>query len=228
MSDIFDAFESNTQTTSNANLFDMVADPAAEFLAREQEELAKIENDDFLNENKSTVDQFGSMKLESENNGFNDFGGVTFNNDFGESSTDPFVKSEQNDDHYSAISKADKLSQEPEKIKRWREEQKLRLTKKDTEEEQKMKEWREAAKKELDDWYKNRQEQLAKTIANNKVNNKATEAELVASRETEPSSLDWDRMAKLCDFNPKANKNTKDVTRMRSILLHLKQNPLQR
>lgn len=39
---------------------------------------------------------------------------------------------------------------------------------KDAEEEQKKKEWKEAAKKELDDWYKNRNEQLAKTHANNK------------------------------------------------------------
>jgi hypothetical protein len=31
-----------------------------------------------------------------------------------------------------------------------------------------MKEWKEAAKKELDDWYKNRQEQLTKTLASNK------------------------------------------------------------
>ena len=35
-----------------------------------------------------------------------------------------------NQDAYSAILKADRVSQEPEKIKRWREEQKLRLTKK--------------------------------------------------------------------------------------------------
>ena len=71
-------------------------------------------------------------------------------------------------DAYSAISFADKLTQEPEKIKKWREEQKKRIETKDAEEEVKKKEWREAAKKELDDWYRNRQEQLAKTRENNK------------------------------------------------------------
>lgn len=69
---------------------------------------------------------------------------------------------------YSAIQQADKFSQEPEKIKKWRDEQRERLSKKDAEEDQKKKEWRELAKKEIEDWYKNRQEQLEKTHASNK------------------------------------------------------------
>lgn len=72
-------------------------------------------------------------------------------------------------DQYSAILSADKFQQEPEKIKKWREEQKARLAQKDAEEEQKKKELKENAKKELEDWYKNRTEQLAKTHANNKL-----------------------------------------------------------
>jgi hypothetical protein len=64
MSDIFDAFESGTAT---ANFFDSTTDPAAEFLAREQAELAKIENDDFgnLNDDKKVV---------SQENAFSNFG----------------------------------------------------------------------------------------------------------------------------------------------------------
>ncbi len=34
---------------------------------------------------------------------------------------------------------------------------------------------------------------------------------------------EWERVAKLCDFNPKTAKNTKDVGRMRSVILQLKQ-----
>lgn len=138
------------------------------------------------------------------------------------------INDEVNNDAYSSISKVDILSKEPEKITRWREEQQIRLSTKDTEEEQKKKEWKELAKKELDDWYKNRQEQLTKTIANNKEANKATEAELAALREKADSDQEWDRITKLCDFNPKSNKNIKDVSRMRSILLQLKQTPLVR
>jgi hypothetical protein len=37
---------------------------------------------------------------------------------------------------------------------------------------------------------------------------------------------EWDRIAKHCEFNPKANRNTKDVSRFRSLLLQLKQQPL--
>ena len=44
---------------------------------------------------------------------------------------------------------------------------------------------------------------------------------------TKPGN-EWTKVARLCDFNPKVNKNTKDVSRMRSILLRLKQEPLVR
>ena len=121
--------------------------PAAEFLAREQAELEKIENDG------------GEFRLD-ENNDFN----VNSQQDL---SSDNNHYEERND-AYSAISSVDKHFQEPEKIKKWREEQRLRITTKDAEEEKKKTEWREQAKRELEDWYKNRQEQLVKTLANNK------------------------------------------------------------
>lgn len=47
----------------------------------------------------------------------------------------------------------------------------------------------------------------------------AEDAEIVPGTE-------WERISKLCDFNPKASKASKDVSRMRSIILQLKQNPL--
>ena len=42
--------------------------------------------------------------------------------------------------------------------------------------------------------------------------------------ELEPGQ-EWERIAKLCDFNPKASRNSKDISRMRSIILQLKQTP---
>lgn len=209
----FDAFASTTDAT----------DPAAEFLAKEEAELAKIENNEFdASSEAKPVDPFEAF--ESENKNEDPFGMDQITT----ASENLEIKDETSSDVYSSISTADVMTKEPEKITRWREEQKLRLTNKDAEEEQKKAEWRELAKKELDDWYKNRQEQLTKTIANNKVNNKATEAELAALREKGDSDAEWDRISKLCDFNPKANKNNKDVSRMRSILLQLKQTPLVR
>lgn len=215
MADPFAEFENNNGASNGANN----EDPAAAFLAREELEFAKIVNNEEAENNNG--DGFGSFDAPADNQE--------------KESSDPFgidggsqAQDNKSGDLYSAISSADRFSQEPEKIKKWREEQKQRLAQKDTEEEQKKKEWKETAKKELEDWYKNRSEQLAKTHANNKVSNKAAEAELCATRDSAAPGQEWDRMAKLCDFNPKANKNTKDVSRMRSILLQLKQQPLVR
>lgn len=251
MTDPFEAFESNLATATSPPVdmggFD---DPAAEFLAREKAEMDKIENNGGDQFGDDGFGDFGgsiSTKQEVINNGFespNDFFGST-NGENGFSQTNGFStesipesksntdsaffedkKDAENKDLYSAIHTMDQLSVEPEKIKRWREEQKIRLETKDAEEEQKKKDWKEAAKKELDEWYRNRQEQLQKTHENNKGLNKSAEAELVTSKDSNSST--WEKVAKLCEFNPKANKNVRDVGRMRSILLQLKQQPLVR
>lgn len=60
------------------------------------------------------------------------------------------------------------VREEPEKIKKWREEQKARLEEKDREEEKKKLELREEAKKELEDWYKHHEESISKTKASNR------------------------------------------------------------
>ncbi|KAJ8321610.1 hypothetical protein KUTeg_000081 [Tegillarca granosa] len=79
-------------------------------------------------------------------------------------------------------------------------------------------------KKELDDWYKHHSEQLDKT----KDNNRAAEAAFTKERdETQPGG-EWEKICRFCEFNPKNSKTTKDVSRMRSILLQLKQTPLVR
>merc|ERR1712127_712514 len=72
-----------------------------------------------------------------------------------------------------------------------------------------------------------REDQQVKTHENNKVTNKAAEAELVAPRDSQNGN-EWEKLAKNCDFNPKGNKNNRDVSRMRSILLQLKQTHLIR
>ncbi|CAF0785084.1 unnamed protein product [Brachionus calyciflorus] len=243
MSDPFEAFESALNLNSeSAPVNNDFVDPAAEFLAQQQAEMAKIENTGF--------DAFGDFNAvastKNENavlsSGFEEedpFGTVTSAAPFQPAQTFDEPKNNSNSpssdwevvdkieekpsDLYSAISSVDKLTNEPETMKIWREEQKKRLETKDAEEELKRKEWKETARKELDDWYKNRKEQLEKKHADNK----AAEAELAAPRDTEPGK-EWEKVGKLTDFNPKANKNVRDVSRMRSILLQLKQQPLVR
>ncbi|CAG2102266.1 unnamed protein product [Medioppia subpectinata] len=111
--------------------------------------------------------------------------------------------------------------EEPEKIKKWREEQNRLLEEKDREESVRKEELKQTAKHELEEWYARYAEQLEKS----KLNNRNAEKEWVAERDTEVAGQEWEKIAKMCDFNPKSTRNTKDTTRMRSILLQLKQNP---
>ncbi|XP_025050073.1 clathrin light chain B isoform X2 [Alligator sinensis] len=72
-------------------------------------------------------------------------------------------------DAYAAIAKADRLTQEPESLRKWREEQKQRLQELDAASKVLEQEWRERAKKELEEWNLRQIEQMEK----NRVNNRA-------------------------------------------------------
>ncbi|TDG51292.1 hypothetical protein AWZ03_002379 [Drosophila navojoa] len=203
-------------------------DPAAEFLAREQSVLGDLEaeitggsatsavaalatDDGLLGGLVSTGAELGSEL--SANVG----GGL-------ESSTGSFevIGSETNEP--VGISGPPPSREEPEKIRKWREDQKKRLEEKDIEEERKKEELRQQAKKELDDWMRQIEESISKTKLSSR--NAEAQAASLENGAVEPGT-EWERIAKLCDFNPKVNKSGKDVSRMRSIYLHLKQNPIQ-
>merc|ERR550534_112514 len=106
----------------------------------------------------------------------------------------------------------------------WREEQLKKIAEKDKNEEAKLEEWRNTAKRELEEWYARQAEQVEK----HKKNNRVAEAEFVKERDETTPGNEWERISRLCDFNPKNNKNTKDVSKLRSLLLQLKQNPIAR
>ncbi|XP_055529334.1 clathrin light chain isoform X5 [Wyeomyia smithii] len=169
-------------------------DPAAEFLAREQNALAGLE------------DEIPPIPV---SNG-------TVEDDV----TQP--KAEDGNDDFSGYTVPKQVTEEPERIRKWREEQKTRLEEKDREEERKKEELREQARKELEDWYKHHEEAISKT----KAANRNAEKQFVAETDEIEPGTEWERIAKLCDFNPKTNKSSKDISRMRSIILQLKQNPI--
>ena len=121
---------------------------------------------------------------------------------------------------------------EPETIRKWRDEFSACINKKDTEEDSKRKDMREQAKKELDDFYKQRVEQMERVKGENRTNNRTLEDDLFKNgdKSTTPSNgkvNDWDKITSLCEFNPKNNRSQKDLTRYRSVLLQLKQQQQQ-
>ncbi|KAL0884249.1 hypothetical protein ABMA27_016240 [Loxostege sticticalis] len=180
-------------------------DPAAEFLAREQNQLAGLEDE---------LETSAPPPVLSSNNsnGFDDFVEVPSAATF-----------EANGllDEEPAISVFKQEREEPEKIRIWREEQKKRLEEKDAEEEKKKEEMLKVAKKELEDWYKTHNEQIAKTKAANRESAKNAEKALARGSEGDvEDGNEWARVADLCDFGPRRGR---DVARLRSIVLQLKQ-----
>ncbi|KAH9372679.1 uncharacterized protein LOC144166578 [Haemaphysalis longicornis] len=115
--------------------------------------------------------------------------------------------------------------EEPEKIRKWREEMKKYLEEKDAQEEIKKQELRENAQRELAEWYARYNESVAKRRA---ANRSGALADWSAGRVevADRTAPDWENIARLCDFNnAKASRNAKDTSRIRSIVLQLKQNP---
>ncbi|XP_041253417.1 clathrin light chain B isoform X2 [Onychostruthus taczanowskii] len=209
-------------------------DPAAAFLAQQESEIAGIENDEGFGPTDGEAAAAPGGQAAPPEQGFQN-GGATVNGDVFQESNGPT-------DAYAAIAKADRLTQEPESIRKWREEQKKRLEELDAASKVTEQEWREKAKKDLEEWNLRQNEQMEKNRANNRIADKAfyqqpdadvigyvasEEAFLKESKEETPGS-EWEKVAQLCDFNPKSSKQSKDVSRMRSVLISLKQMPLSR
>ncbi|NWR92003.1 CLCA protein, partial [Furnarius figulus] len=189
-------------------------DPAAAFLAQQETEMAGIENDE----------GYGILENGEVPEALQGPGGL------GEDAVDGVVNGDVCQETngptncYAAISQADRLQSEPESIRKWREEQKERLEQLDANSRKQEAEWKEKAIKELEEWYARQDEKLEKT----KASNRAAEEAFVNDAEDVFPGTEWERVAQLCDFNPKSSKQAKDVSRMRSVLISLKQAPLVR
>ncbi|XP_021104168.1 clathrin light chain A isoform X3 [Heterocephalus glaber] len=199
-------------------------DPAAAFLAQQESEIAGIENDEAF----AILD--GSApgpQPHGEPPGGPDAVDGVMNGEYYQESNGPT-------DSYAAVSQVDRLQSEPESIRKWREEQTERLEALDANSRKQEAEWKEKAIKELEEWYARQDEQLQKTKANNSTNinhpcyslEQAAEEAFVNDIDESSPGTEWERVARLCDFNPKSSKQAKDVSRMRSVLISLKQAPL--
>ncbi|XP_028661628.1 clathrin light chain A isoform X1 [Erpetoichthys calabaricus] len=242
--DDFDLLNSPQATAGNGIVTD--EDPAAAFLAQQESEIAGIEND----EGFSILDS-GEMPSSLVNNFTGDQEIINDSID-GDLNGQMYQESNGPSDAYAAISQVDRLQAEPESLRKWREEQLERLEVLDANSRIQETEWKEKAKADLEEWYSRQDEQLEKTKVNNRVQDEAfykqpfadligyvtninhpcyrleqaaEEALAVDVDETNPGT-EWERVARLCDFNPKSSKQAKDVSRMRSVLISLKQSPL--
>ncbi|KAK6297939.1 clathrin light chain B isoform X2 [Coregonus clupeaformis] len=210
---------------SDNGVLPVEVDPAAAFLAQQESEIAVIENND---EGFGALD--GSVELLQQppvtdspaaveyDAGFAEASAATVNGDMFE------LESNGPSDSYAAIAQVDSLRAEPESLRKWREEQKARLEQLDSASKAAEAEWKERAKLELEDWHVHQIEQMEK----NKANNRASEEAFLSEADGDSPGTEWERVAHLCDFNPKTNKTAKDVSRMRSVLIALKQTPLVR
>ncbi|NWS81919.1 CLCA protein, partial [Toxostoma redivivum] len=212
--DLFGAQQPQQSPAGNGTPDGGEEDPAAAFLAQQENEIAGIENDEGYGilENGEVPEAL----QRPEGLGADAADGVV-NGDVYQESNGPTHC-------YAAISQVDRLQSEPESIRKWREEQKERLEQLDANSRKQEAEWKEKAIKELEEWYARQDEKLEKTKASNRA---AEEAFMNDAEEVFPGS-EWERVAQLCDFNPKSSKQAKDVSRMRSVLISLKQAPLVR
>ncbi|XP_030068014.1 clathrin light chain B [Microcaecilia unicolor] len=206
MADDFGFFSSSSESGA---LGEAEEDPAAAFLAQQESEMAGIENAEgfgMLAEGRP-----GNFQEQPDPVGFGDLVTTPVNGGL-------FPES----DGYSVIAQADQLAQEPESIRKWREEQKKRLEELDAAAKVTEQEWREKAKKDLEEWHIRQNEQVEKT----KASNRASDENFISEPKDDSPGSEWERVAHLCDFNPKSSKQSKDVSRMRSVLISLKQSPL--
>ncbi|XP_015782957.1 clathrin light chain isoform X2 [Tetranychus urticae] len=193
------------------NSFEKIEDVDPDIIAEEQNVSPAIEHDIELENELNHVNQENGENLDAGSTDFTD----NSNSVPADNLTSNGLANEVNGDKEPI--------KESEKIRKWREEQEKRLNEKDEEENKKKKELAEQAKKELEEWYSRCEEQLNKS----KVINRNAEKEWIAERDAESPEQEWEKIARMCDFNPKASRNSKDTSRMRSILLQLKQQQAQ-
>ncbi|XP_075267896.1 clathrin light chain A isoform X4 [Opisthocomus hoazin] len=169
--ELFGAQQPPPTAAGNGLLDGAEEDPAAAFLAQQENEIAGIENDEGYSILESGEVPAALQVPEGLGSGAVD--GVV--------NGDVYQESNGSTDSYAAISQVDRLQSEPESIRKWREEQKERLEQLDANSRKQEAEWKEKAIKELEEWYARQDEKLQKTKASNRGSDDNPSGKLVIS-----------------------------------------------
>ncbi|KAL7077739.1 hypothetical protein ACQ4LE_003002 [Meloidogyne hapla] len=186
-------------------------DPVSEFLAREQTVLADL-GDDFVvqpeilgSSVENNVTENGFPEGQTLTNGTSGFGLTQFNSDTNVASLandiENYTSSRTNE---NSRSQSTQPEEEPEKIRKWREQQAQMIALKDQEEETKKEELRQQAKKELEQFYAQRKTQLELRKKQNQERQLAlTESANTKVEDNSDDSVLWERVAKMIEgHNP--------------------------
>lgn len=164
-----------------------------------------------------------SQHMDTGLGGFEDTG--LGNGDFGAGieHDEGFGAAPESDDPYAAIGQVDAEMAEPDSVRKWREDMAARIAEIDARSAEKKQEMLTKAKQDLETFYTN----YDSTVAKAKEGNREAESSSQQAREV-PTGSEWEQACGMCDFNPKAQVGLRDKSRMRGLLLQLKQTPLVR
>jgi len=110
------------------------------------------------------------------------------------------------------------------KLREWETQHEEELEESARKEENAKKDTRQKASDELAKWYQDRHAELAKRLEVNRAQEQEMEAGRLAA--LKPEANPWERVVDLIDTNSRTADEARDTSRMRSLLIQLKSNPV--
>merc|ERR1719277_1572221 len=110
------------------------------------------------------------------------------------------------------------------KLREWERAHEEELEEKGRNEEAAKRQTREAAAEELAKWHQDRKADMAKRVEVNRAAEQEMEAGRLAA--LKPEANPWERVADLIDTSARTADESRDTSRMRSLLIQLKSDPV--
>uniref|UniRef100_A0A915E2Y2 Clathrin light chain n=1 Tax=Ditylenchus dipsaci TaxID=166011 RepID=A0A915E2Y2_9BILA len=186
-----------------------MSDPVSEFLAREHDALANLDGDD----DDFAAAPYRLLPLLFLALDINEPAPSPFQNGRGPSPAS--INSGRGGSNGPYVEK-----EEPEKIRKWRENQKEMIAEKDKAEEKKKEELREHAKKELQELHAQRKAKLEQRKKENREREEQLDKYDTPTANGESIDKSWERIAKMIEAGSKTRSaSTKDTSRMKGLIL---------